>query len=112
MHVKHLEVYKILKKGFFSFQKLNKEFSRMALDQVHKQNNKATKSTDRATDLINKHDDSSLIRWETCVPHIARIITEFQESEGKLLTKVLFLQNTMRIMTFSVRILSLPSKHY
>ena len=84
----------------------------MALDQVHKQNNKATKSTDRATDLVNKHDDSSLTRWETCVPHIARIITEFQESEGKLLTKVLFLQNTMRIMTFSVRILSLTSKHY
>ena len=84
----------------------------MALDQVHKQNNKATKSTDRATDLVNKHDDSSLTRWETCVPHIARIITEFQESEGKLLTKVLFQQNTMRIMTFSVRILSLTSKHY
>ena len=106
MHVKHREVYKNLKKGFFSFQKSNKEFSRMAVDQVHEQNNKVIKSAGGATDLVNKRDDSSLIRWETCGPDIARIIiTEFEESE------VLFQQNTMRIMTFSVRILNLTSKH-
>ena len=87
MHVKHREVYKNLKKGFFSFQKSNKEFSRMAVDQVHKQNNKVIKSAGRATDLVNKRDDSSLIRWETCGPDIVRIITEFDESEGKPLAK-------------------------
>ena len=41
MHVKHPDVYKNLKKGFLSFQKSNKEFSRMALDQVQEQNNTA-----------------------------------------------------------------------
>ena len=87
MHVNHLEVYKNFKKGFFSFQKLNKEFSRMNLDQVHQQNNKVIKSTGGATDLANKRDDSSLIRWETCASDIARIITEFEESEGKPLAK-------------------------
>ena len=40
-----------------------------------------------ATDLFNKCDDSLLIRWETYGPDIARIITEFEESEGKPLTK-------------------------
>ena len=78
MHVKHPEVYKNLEKGFFSFQKSNKEFSRMALDQVHEQSNKVIKSTGGTTDLVNIHD-SSLIRWETCGHEIARIITEFEE---------------------------------
>ena len=34
----------------------------MALDQVHQQNNKEIKSAGRTTDLVNKRDDSSLIR--------------------------------------------------
>ena len=37
--------------------------------------------------MFNKCDDSLLIRWETYGPDIARIITEFEESEGKPLTK-------------------------
>ena len=59
----------------------------MALDQVHEQNNKVIKSTGGATDLVNKHDYSSLIRWEACGSDIARIITEFEESEGKPFAK-------------------------
>ena len=43
MLVKHPEVYKNLKNGFLSFQKSNKEFLRMAPDQVHEQNNKVIK---------------------------------------------------------------------
>ena len=39
MKVKHPDIYENLKKGFFSFQKSTREFSRMALDQVHEQNN-------------------------------------------------------------------------
>ena len=54
----------------------------MALDQVHEQNNHVIKSTGGATDLVNKCDDSALIRWETCGPDIARIIKEFEESGG------------------------------
>ena len=40
------------------------------------------KSTGGATDLVNKSDQSALIRWETCGPDIARIIMEFEESEN------------------------------
>ena len=56
-HVKHLKVQyiKTLRKGFFSFQKSNKKFSRMALDQVYHQNNNVIKATGGATDLVNKH---------------------------------------------------------
>ena len=56
MHVNHLEVHKNFKKGFFSFQKLNKEFYRMNIDQVHEQNNKVIKATGGATDLVNKRE--------------------------------------------------------
>ena len=82
METKHPEVFKAFEKGFFSFQKSGNEFSRMALDQVHEQNNHVIKSTGGATDLVNKCDDSALIRWETCGPDIARIIKEFEESGG------------------------------
>ena len=37
--------------------------------------------------MINKRDDSSLTRWETCGRDIFRIITEFEKSEGKRLAK-------------------------
>ena len=62
MHVKHPKVSKKFKKSFFSFQKINKELSRMTLDQMHQQNNKEIKSAGGTTDLVNKRDDSSLIR--------------------------------------------------
>ena len=65
METNHPEVYKNLKKGGFSFQKSKNQFSRMALDQVHEQNNRVIKSTGGATDLVNKRDDSALIHWET-----------------------------------------------
>ena len=77
METKHPDVYENLKKGFFSFQKSNNEFSRMVLDQVHEQNNRVIKSIGGASDLVNKQTESSLIRWETCEPDIARIINEF-----------------------------------
>ena len=64
----------------FSFQKSNREFSRMALDQIHEQNNRVIKSCAGAVDLVNKVDESALIRWETCDHDIARIINEFKES--------------------------------
>ena len=63
----------------------------MTLDQVHQQNNKEIKSAGGTTDLVNKRDDSSLIRQETCGPDIARIITEFEESERKSLAKSVLL---------------------
>ena len=52
----------------------------MALDQVHEQNNRPIKNQGGASGLLNVQNDSSLIRWETCVPELARIITEFEEA--------------------------------
>ena len=34
-----------------------------------------------ASDLLNKVDDSALIRWETCSPEIARVILEVPISQ-------------------------------
>ena len=52
----------------------------MGLDQVHGQNNAVIKGCGGATDLVNKVDDSALIRWEKCGPDIARLILEFENS--------------------------------
>ena len=39
----HPDVYRQMLKGFFSFAKTKRPFSRMALDQVHEQNNEIIK---------------------------------------------------------------------
>ena len=49
----------------FVLKKTNKLFSKMALDQLHKQNNRTIKSSVTST-FANRADDSALIRWETC----------------------------------------------
>ena len=59
----------------------------MGLDQVEEQNNQAIKWNGGATDLVNKRDNSSVIHVEICGPGIARIMIEFEESEGIPLTK-------------------------
>ena len=51
----------------------------MGLDQIHEQNNKLIKGCGGASDLLNKLDDSALIRWETCSSEIARVILEFED---------------------------------
>ena len=71
--------YSEMMKGHFSFQKSRRQFSRMALDQIHQQNNKVIKGVSGATNLLNRADDSGLSRWELCVPDLARLITEFQD---------------------------------
>ena len=67
-------------KGFFSFQKTNRQFSMMSLDQVHEQNNAVIKDSGGATDLLNKVDESSLLRWEVCNPELARLLIEFEDA--------------------------------
>ena len=74
------DIYENFNKGFFTFRKLENQFSQMPLDQVHEQNNRTMKSCRGATDLVNKVDESALIRWETCGPEVARIINEYEES--------------------------------
>ena len=49
--------------GCFTFQKMNTEFLRIPLDQVHKQNNANIKGVAGATHLVNRTDEAGLIRW-------------------------------------------------
>ena len=58
-------------RGHFSFLKTHREFSRIATDQVHEQNNKIIKGSGGATSLLNKSDASALIRWEAGGPDIS-----------------------------------------
>ena len=67
-------------KRCFSFAKTKGPFSRMALDQVHDQNNEIIKGLGGATSLLNTQDESVFIRWETCGPEVARTLSEFKDS--------------------------------
>ena len=73
------DVYGYFCQGFFSFQKTDREFSQIGLDQVHEQNNAVIKGSGGATDLLNKVDESALLRWEVCNPELARLLLEFEE---------------------------------
>ena len=73
------DVYQHFLAGNFSFQKTNREFSRIGLDQVHEQNNKVIKGAGGASNLLNKENDSALLRWEVCNPELARMILEFED---------------------------------
>ena len=79
MEIKFPDVYENMVGGCFSFQKSSREFSRMALDQVHEQNNRTIKAFGGAVNFMNRSDDSALIRWETCGPDIARSVNEFED---------------------------------
>ena len=79
LHITFPGVYQEMMKGSFSFCKTKRPFSRMALDQVHEQNNKIIKGQGGATRSLNLEDESALIRWETCGPEIARITSEFED---------------------------------
>ena len=50
------DVFLEFAKGHYSFQKSNKKFSKMALDQVHEQKNGKIKGTSGATHLLNKDE--------------------------------------------------------
>ena len=49
---------------------------------MHEQNNKYIKSVSGATSLINRQDDSALVRWELCGPELCRIIKDFEDVES------------------------------
>ena len=68
-----------LSKIKFLFQKSHRELSRIGLDQIHEWNNKLIKGCGGASGLLNKVEDSSLIRWQTCSPEITCVILEFKD---------------------------------
>ena len=76
----HLGAYHQMLKGFSSFAKTKRPFSRMALDQVHEHSDKIIKGLGGVMSLLNTQDEAALIRWETCGPELARIVSEFEDS--------------------------------
>ena len=82
VHLTCPDVFREFNDGHFSFQKTKRKFSKMALDQCHEQNNELIKGISGATHLLNRNDETSLERWETSTPELARLITEFEESFG------------------------------
>ena len=77
------DVYEKFCEGFITFQKTNTEFSTIALDQVHEQNNKDIKGVGGAVNLVNRADESSLIRWELCGHEVATLISDFENDVQK-----------------------------
>ena len=75
----HPDVYEFFSKGFLSFQKRNRQFSQIGLDQVHEQNNVVIKRAGGASDLLNKVDQSALLRWKVCNPEVAHLLLEFED---------------------------------
>ena len=77
------DVYAYFCKGFFSFQKSNRQFSQMGLDQVHEQNNAVIKGSGGASDLLNKVDESALLRWDVGNPEVTRLILRVRGRNGR-----------------------------
>ena len=71
------DVHTEMAKEKFAFLKSKWQFSRIVTDQVHEQNNKIIRGVGGGSDLLNRSDDSSLIRWKTCGPEI---VSEFEET--------------------------------
>ena len=82
VHLTCPDVFREFNDGHFSSQKTKRKFSKMALDQCYEQNNELIKGISGATHLLNRNDETSLERWETSPPELARLITEFVESFG------------------------------
>ena len=55
-------IYQNFKDGHVSYQKSNREFPIIALDQVHEQNNALLKSVAGLTHISNRQDESALLR--------------------------------------------------
>lgn len=68
--------------GNFGYQKTKSKFSKMAPDQLHEQNNEQIKGAGGAVYLVNREDESGLLKWELCGPELARIVEEFEQSIG------------------------------
>ena len=79
LEIVHKDVFKNFHLGQFCFQKTNRVFSMMSLDQLHEQNNRAIKSS-VAINFANRTNDLALIRWDTCGEEISRIINEFEDT--------------------------------
>ena len=58
----------IKKSGYFVISKTQNQFSSIAIDQAHEQNNAVLKGAGGAVGLLFKDMDAILRRWETAGP--------------------------------------------
>ena len=52
----------------------------MTLEQLHEQNNEIIKGAAVVTRLLNREEESALLRWEVCGTEIVDMIGSFEES--------------------------------
>ena len=74
---KHPDVLREFEHGNFVVHKTTNNFSAIAIDQCHEQNNAMVKGSGGAIGLTG--NPGALRRWMVAGPEIARIITEFEE---------------------------------
>ena len=79
LEVDHPDVYVCFTEGFCSFNKRCSEFSNMAFDQVHEQNNDLIKGVGGSLRFLNREDESALLRCELCSSDLAHMIDSFEE---------------------------------
>ena len=77
------DIFNHFSNGFFTFQKTMSEFSCIALDQVHEQNNTIIKGIGGATHVVNRSDESPLIRWELCAGELSKLLRDFEETPSE-----------------------------
>ena len=73
------DTYQNFKDRHFSFQKPNREFSSIAVDQIHEQNNAVLKSVAGVKHILNRQDESAIPRWELCSHDLAEYLKDFED---------------------------------
>lgn len=72
----HPDVAKKFREGKFTINKTGKDFSSIAIDHAHKQNNKLVKGDGGIIGLTE--NSSQLLRWMVAGPEIAGLVNDFQ----------------------------------
>ena len=78
LEVLHPDVNKEFHSGEFTIKKTSREFSGLAIDKAHEQNNAVVKGDGGAVGLTES--PSALKRWMLCGPEMARLISKFETS--------------------------------
>ncbi len=76
IEVQHPEVAREFNKGNFVVHKSNREFSAMAIDQAHEQNNAVIKGDGGAVGLTE--DAGALRRWMVAGPEVSRLVAAYE----------------------------------
>ena len=78
---KNEAIYQNFLQGFFAVSRSNRKFSRMGIDQAHKQNNKIVKVDGGAIEILD--DEAALLKWAVAGPIISKMIEDVNcDTEG------------------------------